>query len=152
MREEWRYKVGGFIAWLAIVTLTLGDMRTGVLSGSNAWLWAAASALFGVTYALYLRPPTRQHRRSATAASLAVLAAAGFTMVLTSAGLMKYVASITLTIVAGELPFVFSHRTVWLWVTVQIVALSAVFWVSFGSFAGLAGGLAYAGFQVLSLG
>ena len=103
MREDWRYKLGGFIGWLAIVTLTLADIRTGVLSGWHAGLWAVASALFGVTYALYLRPATRHHRRPTTASSLAVLAVAGLTMVLTSVGLMKYVASITLTIEASAI-------------------------------------------------
>ena len=64
-----------------------------------------------------------------------------------------YLASVTLTVVAGELPVrCLSRPAVWLWVAVQSVALGLIFWVSFGWVSGVSGGAAYAGFQVLALG
>jgi signal transduction histidine kinase len=66
--------------------------------------------------------------------------------------LMKYLASVALTIVAGELPYVLSRPVVWLWVAAQSAGLAAIFWYSFGWISGVAGGSAYAGFQIFALG
>jgi signal transduction histidine kinase len=152
MREDWRFKTAAYAGWLAIAVPTIVDIRAGHLTGLRALAWATAFLVFGATYAAYLRPASPDRRRSAAIPSIATLAVAGLTMVLTSVGLMKYLASITLTIVAGELPYLFSPRIVWMWVAAQSVVLGAVFWISFGWVSGLAGGSAYAGFQVFALG
>jgi signal transduction histidine kinase len=80
------------------------------------------------------------------------MAAASLTMVLTSVGLMKYLASVALTIVAGELPYALTKRSVWIWVGAQSVALALIFGYAFGWVSALAGGAAYAGFQIFALG
>jgi signal transduction histidine kinase len=152
MRVDWRFKTAGYAGWLAIAAPTAVDIRAGHLTGVRAVVWVGAFVLFGAVYAVYLRPDPLHQRRAAALAAVATLAAAGLSMVLTSVGLMKYLASITLTIVAGELPYLFSRRIVWIWIAVQSFVLGAVFWISFGSVAGLAGGSAYAGFQVFALG
>ena len=150
MRFDWRFKAAGFAGWLAIAAPALVDIRSGTLSGWMALAWATGFVTFGAAYALYLRPDTLQRVRAR--AVIAVLAAAGFTMVLTSVGLMKYLASVSLTIVAGELPFLYPPRVVWLWVAAQSALLAAIFWSSFGWVSGIAGGTAYAGFQIFALG
>jgi signal transduction histidine kinase len=149
---DWRYKIAGYAGWLAIAAPTILDIQAGHLAGPRALVWVIAFVAFGAVYAAYLRPDVPDHRRFRNVASIGALAAAGLTMVLTSVGLMKYLASITLTIVAGELPYQFSGRMVWTWVTIQSLLLAGVFWLSFGWVAGLAGGTAYAGFQVFALG
>lgn len=152
MREDWRFKIAGYVGWFAIAAPTLVDIRAGHLTGPRAAIWGTAFVVFGAVYAAYMRPDMPHQRRFLGIASIATLTAAGLTMVLTSIGLMKYLASITLTIVAGELPYLFSRRVVWAWVGIQSLVLGGVFWLSFGWVAGLAGGAAYAGFQVFALG
>lgn len=153
MLADWRFKAAGFCGWLAVAVPTFVDIRSGQLAGPAALAWMTAFLTFGVTYAFYLRPvaATGRHRvRSLIALSL--LTVAGMVMVVTSAGLMKYLASVTLTIVAGELPYVMPAPLVWTWVMAQSAILGMVFWVSFGWVSGVAGGFSYAGFQVLALG
>lgn len=152
MREDWRFKMAGYVGWLAIAAPTLVDIRAGRLAGPRALVWGLAFLVFGAMYAAHLRPDTLPQRRARGIVSIVALTAAGLTMVLTSIGLMKYLASITLTIVAGELPYLLSRRQVWAWVAIQSLALGGIFWLSFGWVAGLAGGAAYAGFQVFALG
>lgn len=153
MLADWRFKAAGFCGWLAVAVPTFVDIRSGQLAGSAALAWIAAFLTFGATYAFYLRPATVTGRhRVRSLVALSVLTAAGMVMVITSAGLMKYLASVTLTIVAGELPYVMPARLVWAWVMAQSALLGAVFWISFGWVSGIAGGFAYAGFQVLALG
>lgn len=153
MRAEWRFKAAGFCGWLAVAVPTFVDIHSGRLAGTAALGWMVAFLTFGATYAFHLRPvaATRPHRVMSLVA-LSILAAAGTLMVITSAGLMKYLASVTLTIVAGELPYVVSSRFVWAWVAAQSAVLGTVFWLSFGWVSGVAGGFAYAGLQVLALG
>jgi signal transduction histidine kinase len=148
----WHFKAAGFIGWLAIAVPSIADIWAGQLRGPRAWLWAVAFATFGVTYAAYLRPDTHAGRRRAAMWSVAALTAAALTMVVTSIGLMKYLASVALTIVAGELPYVLSRRGVWIWITAQSVGLALIFWYSLGWVSGVAGGSAYAGFQIFALG
>jgi signal transduction histidine kinase len=149
---NWHYKIAGYVGWLAIALPSLVDIGAGRLSGVRAMVWGSSFVVFGAVYALYLRPDPPAYHRSAALRALAVLAASGLTMVLASVGLMKYLASITLTIVAGELPYVLSPRMVWAWVVVQSAVLCVVFWLSFDWVSGVAGGSAYAGFQVFALG
>lgn len=152
MRDGWHFKAAGYVGWLAIAVPTIVDMSAGQLRGPRALVWTIAFATFGAVYAAYLRPHTPVHRRRASVWLIAALTAAAFTMVLTSLGLMKFLASVALTIVAGELPYVLSRRTVWIWVVLQIVGLALIFCYSFGWVSGLAGGGAYAGFQIFALG
>jgi signal transduction histidine kinase len=149
---RWHFKAAGYIGWLAIAVPSIADISAGDLRGPRALLWAVAFAAFGAIYATYLRPDTPVHRRRSALWSLAALTGAALTMVLTSIGLMKYLASVALTIVAGELPYVLSRRRVWIWITMQSVVLALIFWYSFGWVSGLAGGSAYAGFQIVALG
>jgi len=153
MLSDWRFKAAGFCGWLAVAVPTFVDIRSGQLAGPPSLAWMAAFLAFGATYAFYLRPvaATRQHQVKSLVA-LSILTVAGLVMVLTSVGLMKYLASVTLTIVAGELPYVIPARFVWAWVMAQSVVLGGIFWLSFGWVSGVAGGFAYAGFQVLALG
>lgn len=149
---DWRFKAAGFGGWLAVAAPTFVDIYSGRLAGPPSLAWMTAFLTFGATYAFYLRPASAagQHRtRSLIAFSL--LTAAGMVMVITSVGLMKYLASVTLTIVAGELPYVMPARLVWAWVMAQSAVLGVVFWLSFGWVSGVAGGFAYVGFQVLAL-
>src|SRR5688572_7054221 len=111
MRFDWRFKAAGFAGWLAIAAPALVDIRSGALSGWMALAWSAGFVTFGAAYALFLRPDTLERVRAR--AVVAVLAAAAVTMVLTSVGLMKYLASVSLTVVAGELPFLYPPRVVW---------------------------------------
>jgi signal transduction histidine kinase len=152
MRAGWQFKAAGYAGWLAIAVPTFADISAGHLRGSRAVVWTVAFAVFGAVYALYLRPDRRSDRWRAAAWLVATLAAAALTMVITSVGLTKYLASVALTIVAGELPYVFSRSVVWLWIGGQSVVLASIFWYSFGWVAGVAGGSAYAGFQVFALG
>lgn len=152
MGAGWHFKAAGYIGWLAIAVPGIADVATGQLRGPRAWLWAVAFATFGATYATYLRPDTHPERRRAAIWSIAALTAGALTMVVTSIGLMKYLASVALTIVAGELPYVLSRQAVWIWITAHSVALALLFWHSFGWMSGVAGGSAYAGFQIFALG
>jgi signal transduction histidine kinase len=152
VRAGWHFKTAGYVGWLAIAMPTFVDIWAGHLRGPRAALWVLAFAVFGATYAAYLRPDLPTHRRRTAVASTVVLTVAALTMVLTSIGLMKYLASVALTIVAGELPYLFSRSVVWIWVVVQSLVLALVFWYSFGWVGGLAGGGAYAGFQIFALG
>lgn len=153
MQADWRFKAAGFCAWLAIAAPASADIYAGRLSGAAAMAWGVAFMVFGAAYALYLRPATTtETHRVKSLTTVAILTAAAMTMTVTSAGLMKYLASVSLTIVAGELPYLLPPRQVWTWVALQSAALTAVFWLSFGWVSGMAGGLAYAGFQVLALG
>jgi signal transduction histidine kinase len=152
MRGGWQFKSAGYVGWLAIALPTWVDISSGDLRGLRAAVWVAAFVVFGVTYAAYLRPDPQHSRRPSTIWSLAAMTAAALTMVLTSVGLMKYLASVTLTIVAGELPYVLTKRSVSVWVGVQSVVLAVTFGYSFGWVSGLAGGCAYAGFQIFALG
>lgn len=152
MLADWRFKAAGFCGWLAVAVPTFVDIRSGQLSGPFALVWIAAFLTFGATYALYLRPVSATGHRVRSLIALSILTAAGMAMVITSAGLMKYLASVTLTIVAGELPYVMPARLVWAWVVAQSTVLGVVFWLSFGWVSGVAGGFAYGGFQVLALG
>ena len=153
MRADWRFKAAGFCGWLAVAVPAFVDLSTGRLAGAPAVGRIAAFVTFGAAYATYLRPAAvtgRLRRRSLVI--IAILTVAGMTMVTTSVGLMKYLASVTLTVVAGELPYVLSRPAVWLWVAAQSVTLGLIFWASFGWVSGVSGGAAYAGFQVLALG
>lgn len=153
MQTDWRFKAAGFCAWLAIAAPAGADIYAGLLAGPAAMAWVAAFVVFGVAYALYLRPATADGpHRAQPLTTVAILMAAAMTMTVTSAGLMKYLTSVSLTIVAGELPYLLPPRLVWTWVAIQSAALAAVFWLSFGWVSGVAGGLAYTGFQVLALG
>ncbi len=153
MPTDWRFKAAGFCAWLATAAPAAADIYSGRLTGAPALTWAASFVLFGALYLSYLRPaPASPRQRGHSLAALAMLTVAAMTMVVTSVGLMKYLASVALTIVAGELPYVLSPRQVWIWVALQSAALATIFWLSFGWVAGVAGGLAYAGFQVFALG
>ncbi len=151
VQSDARFKVWGFVGWLAIAMPVFVDIRAGTLGGLRAVAWVAAFAVFGISYAIYLRPHGGGPRGRALTLVI-VLAAAAFTMVLCSVGLSKYLTSVALTIVASELPYLFAPRGVWAWIVVQSALLSAIFWLSFGWVAGVAGGLAYTGFQVLALG
>src|SRR5918993_554906 len=152
MRVGWHFKVAGFIGWLAVAVPAFADIAAGHMRGPRAVLWTVAFAAFGATYAAYLRPHAHTSERRGAVWSIVALTAAALTMVVTSIGLMKYLASVTLTIVAGELPYLLSRPAVWMWVTVQSVGLAVIFWYSFGWVSGLAGGSAYAGFQIFALG
>jgi len=152
MRAGWQFKSAGYVGWLAIALPTWVDISSGHLRGVRAVVWAGAFLAFGATYAAYLRPDTQNGRRQSTIWSLVAMSAAALTMVLASVGLMKYLASVTLTIVAGELPYVLAKRSVWIWIGTQSLALALTFGYSFGWLSGLAGGCAYAGFQILALG
>lgn len=153
MQADWRFKTAGFCAWLAIAAPASTDIYAGRLAGGAAMAWGVAFIVFGAAYALYLRPATTPGtHRVKSLTTVAILTAAAMTMIVTSAGLMKYLASVSLTIVAAELPYLLPPRQVWTWVALQSAALTAVFWLSFGWVSGMAGGLAYAGFQVLALG
>lgn len=152
MHMNWRYKTAGYAGWLAIAAPTFADIWSGQLVGVRAAVWACAFIVFGAVYLVYLRPQHPFQRRLVALGSIATLTVAGLTMVIVSVGLMKYLASITLTIVAGELPYLLPRRIVWVWIALQSLALATVFWLSFGWVSGLAGGCAYAGFQVFALG
>lgn len=151
MLADWRFKAAGFCAWLAIAAPAFVDIRMGRLAGARAAVWIAAFVMFGAAYAFYLRPALGR-RQLKSLLTISLLSVSAMTMVVTSVGLMKYLASVSLTIVAGELPYILAARFVWVWLAGQSIALAAVFWVSFGWVSGIAGGFAYAGLQVLALG
>jgi hypothetical protein len=135
VKIDGRYQVAGLAGWLACVVPTFLDIRAGRLTGWPALAWAAAFLSFGAVL-LYLRSGTFS-RRSPVLLIVHATAAA-ITMTWTAVGMTKYLASITLAIVAGELPHVLSPRLAWTWVLAQTILLVGIFWMSFGWLAALA--------------
>jgi signal transduction histidine kinase len=55
-------------------------------------------------------------------------------------------------IVVNELPYIFPARTAWMWISVQVLILTIIFWRFFGWQGALSGGGAFAFFHVFALG
>lgn len=152
VRLKGRFNIAGFAGWLACTVPTLVDIRAGHLSGWPAVAWSAGFFTFGAAYARYLRSESSAGRTPAAVFLVGAQAAAGLTMVWTAVGMTKYLSGITLTIVAGELPYIFSSRIVWGLIAVQSAVLTAIFWIHFGWLAALSGGGAFAAIHVFAVG
>ena len=152
MRVDGRFNIAGFAGWLACMVPSAVDLYAGRLSGWHAGVWSAAFLTFGVTYARYLWRPAAQRRSTMDVLLISAQTGAGLAMVGAAYGMTKYLCGITLVIVAGELPYVFSRRVVWIWVAAQCAVLTAIFWNSFSWLAAVSGGGAFAASHVFNVG
>lgn len=161
MRADGRFNAFGFAGWLACTIPTLLDVRAGRLNGWPAVVWSTAFLVFGAVYTWYLRSGSDARNRVDDDAgpstrllgvAIGVQALAGLTMVWTAVGMTKYLSGISLTIVAGELPYVVPPRVVWVWVAAQSVLLAGIFSNHFGWLGALSGGGAFAAIHVFAVG
>ena len=128
------------------------DLYEGRLSGWPAGVWSAAFLTFGAAYAGYLWRPAGGRRSTIDILLVSTQTGAGLAMVCAAYGMTKYLCGITLVVVAGELPYVFSWRVVWIWVAAQNTVLTAIFWNSFSWLAAVSGGGAFAASHVFNVG
>ena len=152
MRLDDRFNLTGFAGWLACAIPSFVDMYAGRLTGAGAASWLGAFAGFGIAFVVYLRARATGASRPVRVGLLATQTLAGFIMVWAAYGLTKYLAGVSLMIVVNELPYVFSARTAWIWLTAQILILAVIFERFFGWQGALSGGGAYAFFHVFALG
>ena len=152
MRVDGRFNIAGFAGWLACMVPSGVDLYEGRLIGWPAGVWSAAFLIFGAAYAWYLWRPTAQGRSTIDVLLVSAQTGAGLAMVWAAYGMTKYLCSITLVIVAGELPYVLSRRAVWIWVAAQCGVLTTIFWSSFSWLAAVSGGGAFAASHVFNVG
>ena len=152
MRVDGRFNIAGFAGWLACMVPSGVDLYEGRLSGWPAGVWSAAFLTFGATYAGYLWRPAARRRFTIDILLVGAQTGAGLAMVWAAYGMTKYLCGITLVVVAGELPYVFSQRVVWIWVAAQSTVLTAIFWNSFSWLAAVSGGGAFAASHVFNVG
>ena len=120
--------------------------------------WLARGRLVGGVPDLrgHVRPVSlaagAQRRSTMDVLLISAQTGAGLAMVGAAYGMTKYLCGITLVIVAGELPYVFSRRVVWIWVAAQCAVLTAIFWNSFSWLAAVSGGGAFAASHVFNVG
>ena len=152
MRVDGRFNIAGFAGWLACMAPSGVDLYEGRLNGWPAGVWSAAFLTFGATYAGYLWLPAARRRSTIDILLVSAQTGAGLAMVWAAHGMTKYLCGITLVVVAGELPYVFSRRVVWIWVAAQSTVLTAIFWNSFSWLAAVSGGGAFAASHVFNVG
>jgi signal transduction histidine kinase len=139
-------KLAGYLTWLVCGIPGAVEIATGDLSRPRAIAWGIAFPLFGVALALCSEHVTR--RRVARLAALAVQSIAGLTLVW---AIGDGLAAATLVVVAAQLHSALDTRGMLAWVTIQSLALAALFWRMDGPLAAVVAGGAFAGFQMFAI-
>ena len=138
----------GFATWLVCGVPLAAELSTGDIPAAGVAFAVAGFLLFGAAFWVNTGAICRRFGRPARIALLALQVAGGFLMVgLTGNGLP----GATLVIVASQLPRLFSPRAALTWVGVQSAVLVVILLETDGRISAVAGGAAFAGFQVFAL-
>jgi len=138
----------GFATWLVCGVPLAAELSTGDLPATSVAFAVSGFLLFGAAFWVNTSPICRQFERAARIALLVLQVAGGFLMVaLTGNGLP----GATLVIIASQLPSLFSPRAALTWVGIQSAVLVVILLETDGRISAVAGGTAFAGFQVFAL-
>jgi signal transduction histidine kinase len=137
----------GYATWFVCGIPPLAEMVGGQLRGARAVIWLTAHLLFGAAFAAMDRAERLRRGLAACLALLTLQSVAGLAGVLARSNGFT---SITLVIVAAQLPRFLSARRAAAWVAVQTLVNAAIFsrlrWTD-----GVTAGVAVGGFQLFAL-
>ena len=138
----------GLATWLVCGVPLLAELSAGTVPRERAVWTAAGFVLFGAAFWINTSPACAHRGRMLKISLLLLQVAGGLSVVaLTGNGLP----GATLVIIAGQLPGVFSSRGALMWIALQSVLLVVILLYTDGRIAALAGGTAFAGFQVFAV-
>jgi signal transduction histidine kinase len=145
--EKW-LRAAGLGTWLVCGVPLATELSAGTVPEWRA-AWAIAGfAAFGIAFWVNTSSTCSRAPRALRICLLAMQVAGGLLVIaLTGNGLP----GATLVIIAGQLPSVFSPRAALVWIAVQSLALVIILSLTDGRILAVAGGTAFAGFQVFAV-
>jgi signal transduction histidine kinase len=145
--EKW-LRGAGFGTWLVCGVPLAAELSAGDIPPADAVLSVTGFLLFGAAFTVNTNRMCRQYGRGFRIALLLLQVTGGLLMVaLTGNGLP----GATLVIIASQLPEVFSPRAALSWIALQSLALVIILLETDGRISAIAGGTAFAGFQVFAV-
>jgi signal transduction histidine kinase len=145
--DRW-LRAAGLATWLVCGIPLTAELSRGTVTPARA-LWAVAGFLvFGAAFWINTSSVCARLPRRIVVLLLLLQVAGGLSVVaLTGNGLP----GATLVIVAGQLPSVFAPRAALAWIASQSVVLVLILVFTDGRIAAVAGGAAFAGFQIFAV-
>lgn len=145
--DKW-LRGAGVATWLVCGVPLAAELLGANVPPSKAAFAVAGFLVFGAAFWVNTSAVCRQFGRPAKISLLLLQVTGGLAMVaLTGNGLP----GATLVVIAGQLPALFSPRAALVWIGIQSLVLVVILVYTDGRIAAIAGGTAFAGFQVFAV-
>jgi signal transduction histidine kinase len=148
MRAELWLQIAAYLTWIVCGIPGAMLIANGRMAPGRAWIWTAAFVAFGVSFAACGGAWASRVSRPVKIALLVLQALAAALLVVFS---QSGQTAALFVIVAAELPFVFEGRVTFAWMVAQSLLVAALFWWMNGPMLAIAGGGAFAGFQMFAV-